>query len=73
MDEQIFKAISIYDSKIEIRVTDNIALIAIDDADGRIITTDLTSCTNHQTALAYANELCKKATSIGIIINDNIY
>lgn len=73
MQEQIFKAISIYDSKIEIRITDDVALIAIDDAAGGIITTDLTSCTNNQTALAYANDLCQKAISAGIMIDDKIY
>lgn len=34
MHEQIFKIVSAYGSKIETRVTSNVALIAINNADG---------------------------------------
>lgn len=51
MHEQIFKAISIYGNKVEIRITGNAALIAIDDADGYIVTTDLVNVKNYQNAL----------------------
>lgn len=71
--EQIFKTINIYGSKIEIRVTDNIALIAIDDADDCIITTDLINCHDHQTALSWAKQMCQTATSTGLKINSQIY
>lgn len=37
MQEQIFKTISIYGNKIEIRTADNVALIAIDDAGGVLL------------------------------------
>lgn len=73
MDEQIFKATSIYKNKIEIRVADHFLLIGIDDEDGHIITTDLIGCIDHQTALAYASNLCQKAISAGIMIDDKIY
>lgn len=52
MQEQIFKIVSTYGSKIEIRITNNVALLAIDDAAGCIIATDLINCKDHQTALA---------------------
>lgn len=49
------------------------ATIAIDDKDGCIITTDLINCKDHQSALTWAEYLCKTAASSGILINDKIY
>ena len=73
MQEQIFKSESIYGSKIEIRVTGNVVLIAVDDKDDCIITTDLINCKDHWAALAWAEKLCKTAANSGILINDKIY
>lgn len=73
MQQQIFKATSVHDSKIEIRITDNIVLIAIDDTDDCIITTGLINCHDHQTAINWAEQMCQTATSTGLKINSQIY
>lgn len=51
MQKQIFNAISLYGSKIEIRVIGNVALIATNDASNCIIITNLIDCISHQTTL----------------------